>query len=195
MKQEPNKVSKKEQTNPSLLPDIKSEYYRECLYCKISFTANHQLRRFCASKNGIPNYCKHRYKMLVQGARIAGENVVLGHKQDIPAPTVVHPEPRRAFDGELTKENIDTWQESIDVPNQETVLRNQKVIDGLLEKGKPKSFSIKTLIDSGLEFYAFSKRIQLPGCDLAYIEIGVYALFWTTKNEILITPITEILWM
>jgi hypothetical protein len=180
-------------------PDQKSDYERECMYCKDSFIANHQLRRFCVSKNGIPNYCKNRYKVLLQGARLAGENIVVDHMQDIP-PVVVRPEPYKAFDGPVTKENIEAWQATANneepiTTNTEITKKNIEIIDELLIDGKPKSFSFKTLVGLGLELYGYNKRKQLPGSELAYIEIGIYALFWTTKNEILITPITEILWM
>jgi hypothetical protein len=177
------------------LPDPTSEYYRECNYCKDPFTANHQLRRFCLKKFGIPNYCKNRYKVLLQGARLAGENIVVDHKQDIPV-AVIKSEPCKAFDGPVTTENIEAWQASSIAPIEaEIALKNKKIIDELLPDGKPKSFNIKSLIDSGLDLYKYNKRKLLPGSDLAYIEIDIYALFWTTKNEILITPITEILWM
>jgi hypothetical protein len=175
-----------------ILPDKRSEYYRECMYCKDSFTANHQLRRFCLAKNGIPNYCKNRYKVLLQGARLAGENIVVDHKQEI-LPTV-HIESSKAFDGSVTTENIEDWQSS-SIAYAETALNNKKIIDALLLKGKPKSFNIKELIDSGLDLYAYNKRKLLPNSNLTYIEMGIYALFWTTKNEILITPITETLWI
>jgi hypothetical protein len=48
--------------------DPTSEYYRVCPYCKEPFMAHHQLQKFCPVKNDVPNYCKHRYKVLKQGA-------------------------------------------------------------------------------------------------------------------------------
>ena len=199
MKNEPKVVAVKQNGKT---PDPVSEYYRECKYCKEPFTANHQLRCFCNAKHGIPNYCKNRFKVLLQGARLAGENVVVSHKEGVPAPAIVTPQ-TKAFDGPVATENISEWESTL-VPavipsptqeNSEIDLRNKKILGELMIKGVPLSFNIRQLIDIGLDFQVYDTRKLLKRCDLAYIEIGIYALFWTTKNEILITPITEILWM
>ena len=38
-----------------------SNYESICPYCLCGFVANHAIRRYCAEKNGVLNYCKNRF--------------------------------------------------------------------------------------------------------------------------------------
>ncbi len=38
-----------------------SKYESICPYCLCGFVANHAIRRYCAEKNGVLNYCKNRF--------------------------------------------------------------------------------------------------------------------------------------
>lgn len=48
---------------------------RTCPSCGEVFHANHGLRQFCSSKFGRANYCKHRYKSLLNEKRLANLNL------------------------------------------------------------------------------------------------------------------------
>jgi glutamine synthetase type III len=61
--------------------DPRGEYYRECPYCKLQFTANHINREYCPSKNGKKDWCKNRYKRLVLNGET--ENDIFSNKAKI----------------------------------------------------------------------------------------------------------------
>ena len=61
--------------------DPRGEYYRECPYCKLQFTANHINREYCPSKNGKKDWCKNRYKRLVLNGET--ENDIFSNKTKI----------------------------------------------------------------------------------------------------------------
>lgn len=53
------------------------ELIRTCPSCAEVFHANHGLRQFCPSKFGRANYCKHRYKALLNEKRLADLNLLI----------------------------------------------------------------------------------------------------------------------
>ena len=61
--------------------DPRGEYYRECPYCKLQFTANHINREYCPSKNGKKDWCKNRYKRLALNGET--ENDIFSNKTKI----------------------------------------------------------------------------------------------------------------
>lgn len=183
--------------NKTLKLDPLSEYYRECRYCKDKFMANHQLRSFCPEKYGISNYCKYRYKVLLQGARLAGDNVIVNHKDSIiasPGVDLVN----KALDGHASTEAANDYAGvNSTASDKRTTAENIQVIDILMQKSKGESLelSLREISNAGLDILTYDSKRKLPGCDLFFIEIGNYALFWIHKNKILITTIAETLWI
>lgn len=63
--------------------EFPEELLRTCPYCGESFIANHELRQFCPEKYGRANYCKHKYKALLEEKRLAGQEILKPHVKKI----------------------------------------------------------------------------------------------------------------
>jgi hypothetical protein len=53
-----------------------SNYESICPYCLEGFVANHAIRRYCAEKNGSPDYCKNRFDKQIKNLTLLESNSV-----------------------------------------------------------------------------------------------------------------------
>ncbi|MBU3661527.1 MAG: hypothetical protein FGM14_16815 [Flavobacteriales bacterium] len=83
--------------------DPRGEYKRICPYCKEAFTADHMNRFYCPEKNGIQNFCKHRFKRLINELRENG--IEIERPERPPLKLLFEPENKdfRNIDDEILK--------------------------------------------------------------------------------------------
>lgn len=169
----------------SLKPNPYSEFFRICAYCGEPFMSNHQLRKFCPQKNGIPNSCKNKYKVLHATADLVkpDSNELLFDSYTIVEDRKVPITTLHCLNKSLSKEEQDRRTENINCLTQ--LLNGKKECEVELEEFDKIGYDIK--------IYDFVR--QITQTNLNRIEIGPYALFWTKKNKFQITLISEILWM
>ncbi|HRH02962.1 MAG TPA: hypothetical protein PLN13_11795 [Bacteroidia bacterium] len=173
---------------PMTLNDY-SEYYRKCAYCYDDFMANHQLRRFCPSKYGVVNYCKNRYKVLKEAADIVKQ--AEGNQS-----------------ASIDNDNIDTLpnapplavnviSKSVKITPVNPTIRakNLESLGLLIGDKKERKLSFEELDTLGYKFDTYDSLKPIPHTLLFRLEIGQYTLFWTKKNEFLLTLTTEVLWI
>jgi len=61
---------------------MSSQFFRDnnyksiCPYCLEGFLANHGIRRYCAEKNGSPDYCKNRFDKQIKNLTLLESNSV-----------------------------------------------------------------------------------------------------------------------
>lgn len=170
--------------------DPESEYARICPYDNEKFMANHKLRGFCPQKYGKKDYCKTKYKELQAEARLVANSV--------PAAQVIKP-PQVVTEQAVAIPIVSSTQlATVEVKVKlDPIIRKQIIekIEELLEGDKWREFSEEEVDQSGLDFSLFDKKIPLPNSNLFRTEIGNYSIFWTHANKLLITKITEILWI
>lgn len=61
---------------------------KQCLYCLAMFVCDHELRKFCEFKFGIPNYCKRKFKEIVEQVRLTGKGIILSSKDSLTSTVV-----------------------------------------------------------------------------------------------------------
>jgi len=76
----------------TLMIDPLNPFLRVCLYCGKKFMADSLLRKFCAEKNGVVDYCKDHYHKPRLYEQILFRNEVVNHlnQMEIPGPNTNH---------------------------------------------------------------------------------------------------------
>ncbi len=171
----------------SIKYDPSSEYARICPCCGEPFMANHMLRHFCPKKNGRRDSCKTKYKELQAEARFVASSIPAA--QVYKPPLVVSDQTAVVLSTPLAA--VEAGVKLDPIIRQQTI----EIIELLLDGEKWREFSEEEIDTSGLNFSLFDKKIPLPKSNLFRTEIGNFSIFWTHTNKLLITKITEILWI
>lgn len=108
---------------------------KQCLYCFLMFYSDHELRKFCPHKFGIHNYCKRKFKDLVEQVRLTGKSIILSSK-DSSVNTII----------EFTTGEIVVNQATTDLPSGNMNIEAtpiQKLPDPELENIKKENDNLK----------------------------------------------------
>ncbi len=160
---------------------------KQCLFCDELLPKHiHKLRRYCPSKYGINDYCKYKHKKLLEQARQAGENPIVNISD--PIEKVPQIQTKEHFSA-----NVNLSEATEDL--QSIKENNLKILVHLMLGKIELKVSLKTLFKIGYDLNVYDTRLPFLKTQEFYHEIGDYALIWYLKDVILITYITETIWL
>lgn len=148
--------------------DPRGEYKRICPYCKQAFVADHMNRIYCPEKNGIKNFCKHRFKRLKKELLEFG--VEIKRPERPPLKLLFEPENKdyKNLDAEIAKTLLN---------------RKIKILQDILGNQKSKLTNWKTLQNLGFKIDDQDRFIKNNFGTKSPIYGNIY-LLWHTDNDI-----------
>ncbi|UPT65582.1 MAG: hypothetical protein M0D57_13680 [Sphingobacteriales bacterium JAD_PAG50586_3] len=160
--------------------DPLGSYERKCPFCGEKFIANHKHRKYCPSKNNIPNFCKHQFKDLMEEERLS--------QIQISASSII-----------TTVNNAGQLELPIQLSessgNAEVLEENIRVIRNLMQDKKELAIEYDKFFKTGIDLTAFSKRITISGTEYFALIMGDYEIVWFEPKKIVITPQINVLCM
>jgi hypothetical protein len=173
------------------------QHIKNCVFCNDPLPPHsHGGRKFCPFKHGYNDYCKYQYKKIMEQMRLVGETPILSVHD-----TVVEKPPKLIEGGELLQKEIP--KESVsggkngnnENKNLVEKLRIVRLISSTLEERKEMEIGLDEFVKMGYNPSIYDERKAIPNSNLFYTEIDDFAIFWTQKNKLLLTHLSEILWL